>query len=130
MSKRWVNRRVDLNILNEHIKGFLERKGFETKKTELPGEYHVTGFSGQRSNLPLRVLIRVSGSENDFSVEFVRYEEKHARLYRVFAPFLTLLGGGVIFSRMLEKEEILDRLEWEFFVFLEETVERLAGFSV
>lgn len=126
MSKRWVGRNLDLGSLSRYIEDFLEDKGFETGKRELSGGYIVEGVSWQQRDLLVKVVVRISGNPNDFSVELGGDEGTHTRLYNVFGPLMTLFGGGFLLSRNLKKREILDRLEREFFVFVEEKVDLLA----
>jgi len=126
MSQRWVGRNVNLDSLSRYIERFLEDRNFKTRKRGLAGGFIVEGVSRQQRGLLVKVVVRILGDPNDFSVELGRDERAHTRLYNVFGPFMTLFGGGFILARNLKRQDILDRLETEFFVFVEEKVDYLA----
>lgn len=126
MLKHWVNRNVDLDLLSGYIERFLEDRGFKTMKSGVSGECTIQGITRPSGGLVVKVVVRVLGAPNDFSVEFGGDEGKHTRLGNVFGSILTLFGGGFLLSQSLKRQEKLDKLERKFSIFVEEMVDRSA----
>lgn len=121
MYKQWVGKNVNLDLLVEGILRFLERMGFKCGGS-LKKEARVTG---KLFHVEIRcgsAVVRVSGHPNDFSVEF---DVGSSRL--LFDSGVTLFGGGVILLRKLKAREALERLEREFWLFMEDAVAHLEG---
>lgn len=124
MRKRWVGRSVDLRLLSERIELFLANHSFETKKGEIADGYLIRGVGGEAFDFPVKVVVKVCGSPDNLVVELERVESV-GRFGRMFSSLLSFFGGGVLVSRGWKKEEVMERLERRFWVFLEEAVDLL-----
>jgi len=129
MQKRWAGRNVNLDLLCRRIETYLENERFHVAEMEVADGRRIVGVSRQIEDLPVKIVVKVLGPSDDFSVEFLREEDKAARLRTVFGSLLTLFGGGFLLLQDLKRKEVLDRLEKferDFFVFVEEMVEKLS----
>jgi len=124
MQEEWVGKNVKLALLSESIKEFLEGKGFETSERRLADDYEISAVreSGPDS---LRVILRIRGKPDSFVLELAPAEQ--SRMLKVLGPLAILFGGGSLFLRGIKSEEAFEELEEEFWLFVEETVARLAG---
>jgi len=125
MKERWIGRDVDLNLLSQRIQRFLEAKNFLTR-LDKPGENEIEIFAMPSDRGEGKVVaIKVYGGSNDFAVEFVGGQD--SRTLRLFGPILTFFGGGFLLLPHLKLREFFEKLEGEFWPFLEESVIGLTG---
>lgn len=124
MQEQWKGKSVDLKLLVYYIEGFFKNKGFGTFRKESNQAYKisVTSTEGRDSSA---VVVRVSGNPNDFVLELDPIQE--ARFSKVLGSLGVLFGGGSLFLRGLKSEELLRKIEGEFWSFAEDAVERLSG---
>lgn len=123
MYKQWVGKNVDLALLSKRIVGFFEGIGFKCKEIHVKKEHGVTGKPFHLKIMCERVVVDVFGHSNDFSVEFDTGSSRSLLL----GSGATLFGGGVFVLRGLELKEALEKLESEFWMFMEDAVARLVG---
>jgi len=131
MWDRYVDAKVDLKLLSEHVHQFFERKDFNSVVEEnSPEEYRVIAVpkhgspdTGMLGNLS----VLIHGKPDDFKIEFSRSDSRHTVKLGILT---TLLGGGRFLLRDLKSTEELDKLESEFWRSLDETVDHLRGVNV
>jgi len=62
--------------------------------------------------------VRIAGDPNDFSVE-LSTEESSDTLIRL-GTLTSLFGGGILFLKGMKSKELLDKVESDFWRFVEE----------
>jgi hypothetical protein len=68
------------------------------------------------------VQVSVTGVPDDFTVDFA--SEKESRLSLLAGPLATMFGGGVFVLDRLKRREFYEKLEADFWFFVETIVER------
>lgn len=125
MLRQWVGKNVDLKLLSEYAGDFFKDKGFEIRIEGSDSEYKIIlGFQHaleRHENIDIRIL----GNPNDFVVEFSA--DRRARSAILFGYVTSLIGGGSLLLRGLKSLERLRKLENEFWVQIEQGVERLTN---
>ncbi|RLG92930.1 hypothetical protein DRO34_01795 [Candidatus Bathyarchaeota archaeon] len=125
MRTKWLNKNVDISLLSSPIEKFFVTRGFkvlvETKSKE---EYLITAVKrmGKRT---LAVKVKVFGKPDDFIIEFASPDE--ASSLKFLGSFLQLIGFGGWYAYKLRSKELYDRLENEFWSFIDPVVSRLSG---
>ena len=125
MIDRWVDKDVDLGLLSEAVKSFFDEKLFRSKaEKRSKDEFCITAILQRVSGTSLagNVKVTVRGIPDDFEVEFVAGSGRFAKL----GGLVTLLGGGALLLRDLKSSEELERLENEFWLFIDKQVDGLA----
>jgi hypothetical protein len=125
MQRQWVGKNVDLKLLSECIEDFFKDKGFRTRIDESAGEYTILWTSQRVRNMRDAMTASVLGNSNDFVVEIVASERTRGsiRLGMLTASF----GGGYLALRGLKAKEVLEKIEKEFWIYIEEKVANLTG---
>lgn len=123
MQGRWVGKNVDLALLSERIENFFKDKGFKTAKDWSPPEYTISARPQRGIGILGRVIIRVLGDSNDFLIEFSTSGHSRSAIRSGFLT--TMFGGGILLLRGLKSQEALEKLEKEFWVYVEEAVMHL-----
>jgi len=122
MQEQWVRRNVDLALLSECVETFFNDRGFKTVKEFSADEYTIIWgplFRGSR-----RLRVKIIGVPNDFRIEFLGGEE--ARRSILLGYVTTLFGGGGLVREGLRLKDALEKVENEFWAYMEREVERLA----
>lgn len=109
-----MGKNVDLKLLSEQVIGFFEKKYFKTKSNTLKTGFAI--YAVTENNDEPGVVVRIHGSSNDFMVEFSASEPRGSKLGLI----LSFLGGGGFLLRSLESQERLEKLEREFWAFLDD----------
>jgi hypothetical protein len=121
LQTRWVGKDVNLEEISEHVFKFLKGKGFESVLENAGNTRKITGFLrvGEKK---FSVSINIFGSPDDVTVDFS--SEKESRLSVLAGPLVTMFGGGVFVLDRLKRQDFYEKLEVEFWLFLEEFIER------
>jgi len=122
---RKIGTRVDLSLLSEAIVQFFESKGFSSAIDQSSKGYRVIAAPGAMSNIPRSVNVLIRGKPEDFEIEFDA--GSNSRTARVLGPLATILGGGFLVLKDLKSQEYFDKLEKEFWLFVDEKTENLRG---
>ncbi|HEX69244.1 MAG: hypothetical protein ACTSV7_02880 [Candidatus Baldrarchaeia archaeon] len=117
MRTRWIGKNVHADVILDNIKEFFERKGFTILIKESAEKISVLV---QKKDYPL-ILINMWGSPNDFFIEF---QCRNFPLGKYFSSFLTLLGTGFLVSKWLKREELCQKIEDEFWKFVDQLIEK------
>ena len=119
---RWVGKNIDLALLTRHIEDFFKRREFKTKINESMGNYKIL-FMPQHANIYENAEVTISGDPNDFVIEFSAGKKARSS---VMLGFLTrIIGGGSIFLKNVKTLETLEKLEKEFWIYVEDLVAQL-----
>jgi len=120
MWKRWRNKKVSLDILARHIVDFFSKKGFDVKSSKANGGIV---YLARLADQHVEVVIKIVGDKNDFKIEFAA---KQTRFLTFFGNLLTMIGGGSLVLRNAQTLVSLDRLESDFWLFIENVVNDLS----
>ena len=123
MQARWVGKNVDLALLSQCVEDFFENRGFKTAKDRSTEGYTVSGKPQRGGDILGLVIVRILGSSHDFSIEFST--SKHTRSAIRSGFLTTMFGGGILLLRGLKSQEALEKLEKEFWVYIEEEMPHL-----
>lgn len=126
MCRRWVKKNVDLCLLSEHVTYFLKSKGFTTKEDKSGKKWIIIGKLHHGSigrDLRSAIEVRISGNSNDFKVEYLPSGQSRPSI--LLDSILTLFGGGSLVVRRLKYQEAIQKLEREFWGFIENTIMHL-----
>lgn len=125
MQRQWSGKDVDLALLSDLVEDFLSGKGFKTRKDALANGYSFLATPMRVCDVREEVTVKVLGDSKNFEVEFL--PRGKSRL-SVRTGYLTaLFGGGNLLLKGLKSYEALERMEKEFWLYLEETVARLTS---
>lgn len=120
---RWVKKNVDLEELSKRVEEFYKSKGSEVLVERLGGAFKVTGVM-RVGDRPRSSFVSISGSPDDFTIEFLG--SQLGRFSQFLTPLITMLGGGVFILDRLRSQEFYEKLETEFWAFVEHAVEQAA----
>ncbi len=124
MQRRWTEKNVDLALLSECVEDFFKDRGFSTRKEESAGEYTILWASPRVRNVRDGMTARIFGNPNDFVVEIIASERTRGSIR--LGLLTQLFGGGYLVVRGLRAKEALEKLEREFWAYVEEKVAQLA----
>jgi hypothetical protein len=127
MRKQWVEKNVDLALLSENIEDFFRGTGFRTKRDESVEEYKILVIPQRAQKIRENVKVKILGNSNDFIIELSAGDR--ARRAIRFGYLTNMIGGGSLLLQGLKSREALERLEKEFWVYVEDAVGRLADSS-
>jgi hypothetical protein len=113
-----------LKDLSECIEEFFESKGFETLVEGLEGNFKVIGVMrvGDKSQ---SFYASIKGSSSDFTVEFSGAQ--NSRFSQFLTPLITMFGGGILILKKLQSQEFYEKLETEFWAFVEHKVDQTSA---
>jgi len=126
MQKRWTGKNVDLDLLSEYIEEFFTDKGLKAKTTVSQGKRTIL-WVPQNVRWPANkaMTVNIVGDSNDFTIELTATEQtlRSIKLGLLMKP----LGGGYFALRGLRLREALEKIEREFWVYVEDKVAHLTG---
>ncbi len=125
MQSQWIGKNVDLKLLSECIEDFFKDKGFKTRKDKTAGKYTILWTSQRARKMRDAMAASVFGTPNDFVVEILASERTRGSIR--LGMLTTAFGGGYLALRGLKAKEVLEKLEREFWIYIEEEVTHLTG---
>lgn len=120
---RWTGRKVDLSLLCDGIVRFFEGKGLKVVRDPLENGFQVTVMPKRVLNLREEVVVTVTGDPDDFEVKFVAGDK--SRSLKNLGYMTSSFGGGFFLLEGLKSLEAIEKLEREFWIFVEDYVGRL-----
>lgn len=124
MQNRWTEKNIDLDLLSNRIEDFFKDRGFLTKRTQSEGERTIF-WTSEATTIRLKDPMRakIIGDSNDFVIELVASE---LTLRPIRLGLLTKsFGGGYFALRGLRLRETLQKLETEFWAYMEDKIIQL-----
>ena len=118
--KRWIGKGANLDSLTENVERFFNGRGFKTRRDALPGGYRISVVTQHFRNVKGDIKVTIRGHSNDFMVELS--VGGPSRFSTLLGLSTTLFGGGALVLRRLKLQEALERLEKEFWAYVEETI--------
>lgn len=126
MERKWSMKNVDLNLLTVKIGDFFKERNFEVLGEKTPTNYQVTADNSPYFKLLGFVSVIIEGKPDDFILKLELCEKKR-RYSKYGSLLLGLLGGGYFVRREMESDEAWEKLEKEFWLFVENAVLQLAN---
>jgi len=123
MQKRWTQKNVDLNKLAGYAEDFFKDKGFATRKYESMREHTILWAPPRDKNMSNATKVRISGNPNDFVIEITAMER--SRRPMLLGLLTKSIGGGYLILQDLKLREALEKIESEFWVFIEDKIANL-----
>jgi len=121
LKSRWTGKKVDLNRLKEAVKDFFKGNGFETMYKEYSEFYVLQGIKKSSKHI-IRLKVTISGTPDDFTIEFQTGEN---RLALMFNTAFTFWGLGGFILNDFKKLEIYQALEKKFWNYIERRIAHL-----
>lgn len=123
MQSRRVEKNVDLKLLREHIESFFKDRGFKIAEERSESKYEISARPQHGVGILGSVIVRVLGDSNDFLIEFST--SRHSRSAVKLGLMTTMFGGGSLVLRGLKSREALEKLEKDFWIYVDEAITRL-----
>lgn len=123
MQKRWTGNNVDLDLLGDCIEDFFKGKGFVTKRTKSEGEQTILWVPWPATMKPMTA--KIVGDSNNFVLELKTREFTRRDIQ--LGMLTKSIGGGYFLRKGLRLREALEKIEREFWVYIEDKVADLAG---
>jgi len=125
MKSRWKEKNVEIEFLVDRISSFFLGKDFSKKKESIERDTaRVLTYTFEGEGRPVVASVIVRGSPSDFEIEFVvdRKAETVARL----GILSTLFGSGFYLRGRLENFAHVERLEGDFWDYVNEEIRRMS----
>ncbi len=124
MEDTWIDKDVDLSALTYCIVEFFRKKNFGIFN-EGSGETHTIVATPNKSHgIVEEIIVHVTGKPSDFTVKF-EAGSRSSELVRL-GIFTSTFGGGMFTLKGLKSQEALERLESEFWNYVDRVVWSLA----
>lgn len=117
---------MDLDQLSDSVEDFFKSRSLLPRRAETSGERTISWFPSYRgARLKEPVTAKITGNPDDFTIDLTASEltKNSIRIGMLTKPF----GGGYFLLKAVELKEELERLENEFWIFIEEKTDQLAG---
>ena len=128
LRSHWVGKNVDLALLSKRVEVFFRDKGFNTRINESTGEYRISVMSQYINGVREDVDVKISGNPDDFVIDLLVGERARSSIR--FGFITGMFGGGSLLLRGLKSNEALEKLEEEFWMYVEESVGYLTNSAV
>jgi len=125
MQRRWTGHNVNLDSLSDFVEDFFKSRSLSPRRTETAEERTILWFPGRMGvRMKEPVSVRIVGKPDDFIIDLEASELMNRSIH---AGMLTKpFGGGYFLLRAVKLKEELERLEKEFWIFVEEKIAQLA----
>ena len=119
MKYQWIGKKVDLQVLVKKVELFLRARKFKTKLDDSSDLKVISGVLREKDQVR-NVVVKISGNPDDFVVDFSA--RGHFPSIIKISSLLSLLGGGVFVLKSQMEVEFYQKLEREFWNYLDEVV--------
>lgn len=119
MKYRWLHKNVIISSIEEAVNSFFEQRKFSTASFESKDSKKIVGVL-RHGESAKKVIVTITGKPDDFIVDFFAGES--ARLMAKFTSLITFFGAGQLELRSLKEKEFYQKLEDEFWKYLEDFV--------
>lgn len=127
MEDRWTNKNVVLSTLSDAIVRFFVERGFATSLENSEEEYRIVAKPKPTFNILEDINVYVSGRPNDFKVKFDAGSNSSA--FVRLGTLTTIFGGGRLTLKGLKSIEVLEKLEKQFWIYVDRKIWSLASSS-
>lgn len=132
MQVQWQDKNVELNVLRNAVEQFLTERALDVTTEELSNGYKVVGRSRKILNVQLEIEVSITGTSNDFLVDLTidKRKSEFYTLSRIAGALAWLIGGGVLVLKEQKTLENLEKIEHEFWEFMEKKVTDAQGSGI
>jgi hypothetical protein len=120
MEDRWTNKNIDLSMIANRLVQFFEERKFASLQESSEREYHITVMPSQYYDIVEEIHVYISGQPNDFTVKFVSGSQSRTLVRH--GILTTFFGGGRLTLKGLKSQEALEKLEKEFWIYLDKVI--------
>jgi len=124
MKCSWKSRNVDLSLLCDYINRFFVEKNFTVHTRRVKNVCEIMVIT-KHPDLTGRVIVQVSGSPNQFLVDFVPSFPSDKIV--LISGILNLFGAGYLTKKALASQDKLKKLEREFWHYVDSCVLELTN---
>ena len=125
MESRYTSRDVDLSLLSKWVERFFEKKSFTMIKEDETIGYRIIARPSYVHDIIGKVTVVISGNSNDFVVEF--FSGMRSSALTKIGRLTTFFGGGILFLKGVKSQEAEEKLERNFWIYVDEKINILAG---
>ena len=120
-------KKIDLSQLGNYITGFFQKNDFFVSISSIHDGYKIIAKPKTYSNIKEKITVKIKGQPNSFSVTFDA--KSFLGKFTILGNLLTLFFGGYLLLRELKSRENLEKFEREFWIYVNNVVEKLIGDS-
>jgi len=117
VDSHYVDKEIDLSLLSELVENFFAKKGFRTRREMVAKEYRIVSKPTHVHEIIGVTTVLISGDPKDFTIKF--FSGSRSDAYIKFGRLTSLVGGGTLFLRGLKSQENEERLERNFWIYIE-----------
>jgi hypothetical protein len=125
MNRSYRGRNVDLSLLAQWIERFFKKKEFRVARETAEETCNIVVRPTYAHDIVDTTTVSIVGDANDFTVKL--YIGTRSEVLMKIGQLASLFGLGVLFLRGIKSNEAEEALQREFWVFVEEKVDRLAN---
>lgn len=125
MQRKWTGKNVDLDLLTDSVENFFKSRSFLTNRAESREERVILWQSKRARKAERPMSARITGTPADFTIE-LKASELADRSVRL-GMLTQTIGGGYFLLKSLKLQEALEKLEKEFWIYVEDKVADLVG---
>ncbi|MCS7125052.1 MAG: hypothetical protein NZ932_06555 [Candidatus Bathyarchaeota archaeon] len=119
----WQGKNINLEELAEILKQFFEKRNFKVM-LEKSSDYRIIAVPKQGSDLCDNIEVSIRGKPSDFEIIFGAATNFAKNLIRL-GGLTMFLGGGIFLRKGLASQEELNKLENDFWNFVDTTIASL-----
>ena len=123
MRTQWIGKDVDIELLSKSIEDFLLKRAFKIKKEKIEESYVIFGVPSDL-RMKRRLTINITGKPDDFVVEFV---SPYSGVATKMTGLAAMFGFGGFLLQRLKSKEYFEKLERNFWFYMEERMIDLVG---
>lgn len=120
MRDRWIGKSINLEELAEFLKQFFEERNFKVM-LEKSSDYKILAVPERDSDLCDNIEVCIRGKPEDFEIIFGAATNFATNIIRL-GGLTTFLGGGIFLRKGLKSQEELNKLEGDFWKFVDTTI--------
>ncbi len=124
MEDNFKDKNVSLADLTDRIVSFFRAKGFDAETRRKEGRLAVVAIPKPIHEIAEKIEVDVEGQPMDFAVKFIA--GSHSRSLVRYGTFASLFGGGFLVPKGLKSLENIEKLEKDFWIFVDEAVSFLS----
>ena len=118
IQQSWENKDLSLEAATKIVESFFALKNFVTKRREKNQQYFVLSSGPNKEGSYVRIDARIFREDNKIFVELSAGESPFVKM----SAFTTLIFGGRPTIQGIKSEEMLNRMESEFFTYVGERI--------
>jgi hypothetical protein len=125
MEDRWTNKNIDLSTIANRLVQFFKEKNFVSSQESSENGYHIIVLPSRYYDILEEIHVYISGQPDDFKVKFDSGSQSRTLVRH--GILTTAFGGGRAVLKGLKSQEALEKLEKEFWIYLDGVIWGLAN---